>query len=221
MTETVACFIDRDGQLEDFNSKGTVVLYRKENNAWKISKFMGIDLSEIKQISELRELMDRIVLFLNDSKIIVVKSINGIPYFTLEKANFEIWESEGPALTVVTEIEEEIEKIDHEECKSCSKYSETDSVTIPAPVMNEEGDYSISLKEVQGHPSKTTSKQILMPFLKTGDFKKLHVACGHVPPWLEITVMEYGYDITIEKQGYSDYKVLIEKSRGDDDGHYG
>jgi len=47
-----------------------------------------------------------------------------------------------------------------------------------------QGEFWIDLKEALEHESGQTSRQILIPFLERGRFRKLEILCDHLPKWL-------------------------------------
>src|SRR6056297_469377 len=150
--ETHACFTNAEGELEFFSHQGVLGLYQKENNQWIMIRSLNLDLSEMKKISDLRVLMEEVLLFLSDTKTILVKGISGIPYYALEKGHMDIWEAEGSAREALEEIAKEMDMAKQEATSACVGKSDSDLIIAPEPVMISEGVYQISLKEIQGNP---------------------------------------------------------------------
>ena len=45
------------------------------------------------------------------------------------------------------------------------------------------GDFRLDLQDVLSKNPNFTSKSILLPYLKDGEFNRLFVICNHVPKW--------------------------------------
>lgn len=77
-----------------------------------------------------------------------------------------------------------------------------------APVLRGDGVYFLDLDAIMHSEDAPTSKQVLIPFLQKGDFKRTEIKCSHIPPWfyVELPVLrikalaekkEFGYLIAL------------------------
>ena len=85
---------------------------------------------------------------------------------------------------------------------------------IPAPLEIAPGRYYISIREIQGKRPEVSSKQVLRSFVQHGTFSELEIVCDHVPPWIEMDAERLGYELTSERTGLHDVKVLIRRPAG-------
>jgi hypothetical protein len=59
-----------------------------------------------------------------------------------------------------------------------------------------------------------SSKQVLRQFVQQGKFAELEIVCDHVPPWIEVDAERLGYEISSERTGLHDLKVLLRRPAG-------
>ena len=203
-----ACFLIDDENLGSLNQNGKVVVYAgQEDSSWVPEKELAIDFEDINKVSDLRSIMDDIVNFLGDIKLFIARSVTGIPYFALEKAGVEIWECEGSPKAVLGEITLEML---YPKIKCGSK--DTDYHFLVGDSLMKEISkkiFTVVIKEIQGCSKGITSKQLIMPFLKKGEFERLEISCNHIPSWLELSLINFGYKMQMERKGINEIKVFI------------
>ncbi len=180
MSLEIAVWVNENGVTTTLNTPGMVVVYRKWQGNWKACRGKVISSPSTGGISGLRRLMSEVFEVMESCKIFVAQKVTGIPYFELEKSKRTVWEMPGKPedfLDYILSCEEK-EKEQSRELKSAA-------VVVPVPVEIEAGRYQVSIKEIQENGGGITSKQVLQPFLRRGNFFELEVICSHVPPWLE------------------------------------
>lgn len=67
----------------------------------------------------------------------------------------------------------------------------------------------IDLKAVLNSDPNLTSKNTLLPFLKSKDFKTPEVICDHIPKWFHEEYEKQGFQSIESKHGENEYKVTI------------
>lgn len=204
MAQNIAVCINDNGITSSFYDASTIVIYEKREGAWQVLKEKKIFLDKQAGLAGLRRQMVEIIQFLDQCKIFIGLSVVGVPYFELEKQQCSIWEFGGKPLSFLDYVlEKEIEKTS--ECQLQI------SPTIPVPVERGNGEYYISIKEIQENSSGITSKQVLLAFLRKGNFYSLEVLCNHVPPWLENELTGGNLVGLIEKVAPTKTHVYISK----------
>ncbi|WP_378956542.1 Fe-only nitrogenase accessory AnfO family protein [Pelosinus sp. sgz500959] len=204
MAPDIAVCMNENGVTSSFYDGSLLVIYQKVQGQWTISREQKISLEQKGGMAGLRRQMAEIGLFLGQCKIVVGASIVGMPYFELEKMQCSIWEFEGEPLSFLDYVlGQEEEKL------AASKLPKSE--IIPVPVERENGDYYISIKEVQETGGGITSKQVLMGFLQQGQFYSLEVLCNHIPPWLEIQLQSGPLVGRIDKKSPTETHVYITK----------
>ncbi|TLM97498.1 nitrogenase, partial [bacterium] len=189
--------------------QGKIIVYQKNQGKWTELRQREFMLDKDLGMKELRAGMEEAIEFLAGCDTFVARSIAGVPYFSLEKAGFSVWEFEGRPAEFLDYVLEQEEEARAEEAE------QQGSNVIPLPVEIGDGRYKISLKEIQANNSGVTSKQVLQPFLRKGRFYELEVLCGHVPPWLEAELAAGNMAGEVEKISQDEFKVTIYKKTCD------
>lgn len=203
MAMEVAVFIGETGGTASIYEPGKITVYRKDQTIWTVLRETGFSLKRDGGLNALRRQMEDVQKFLAGCPVFVARSISGIPYYELEKAGCSVWEFTGQPQEFLDYIllKEEEDQRKQPACV-CS---------IPAPVHTGAGCYHISLKEIQGSANGVTSKQVLLPFLRKGEFYSLEVVCSHIPPWLEAEFTQGNLSGISERTGTDEFKVTITK----------
>jgi Fe-only nitrogenase accessory protein AnfO len=186
------------------NLPGKVIVYRKKQGQWQELREKEFALGQAQGIRELRARIAQTVDFLNDCKICVGRSITGLPYFELEKAGCSVWEFTGQPLDFLDVVLAKEEESAQEEPVA--------PLNLPVPEDLGNGCFRISIKEVQENGTGVTSKQVLLPLLRQGQFDQLAVICNHIPPWLESEAMIENMKLVIEKNGPGEVWAVISKT---------
>ncbi|MCL6635227.1 MAG: nitrogenase [Peptococcaceae bacterium] len=206
MTRDIAVCMGENGRTASLHHAARVVVYRRRQGEWGVLKEKQVSLGQISGLPELRRKMAQLLDFLGECRVFVGLSITGVPCFELAKAGISLWEFAG-------EPPDFLERIFVEEEKVQSQRPAGEGAERPAaPVAVGEGRYQVSLLQIQEGNKGITSKQVLLPYLRKGDFDELEVLCSHVPPWLEAELAAGGLSGEIQKTGDNRFKIII--SRG-------
>jgi len=174
----IAVYIGESGETISMSDPGKLVVHRKRKGHWKACREKEFRPVPAEGMSGLRRMMGEVLEFMGECRVFVGQTVTGIPYFELEKYNCTVWEIQGkPAefLDHILDREEEEQRLE----------KKTPLLVMPEPVEVGEGRFQISIKEIQDCGGGITSKQVLQPFLRRGEFFELEVSCSHIPPWLE------------------------------------
>lgn len=202
MALDIAVCIGEDGVTSSLYEGSKLVIYQKQQGSWEVGRETVMTLDQKGGMGGLRRQMAEIGLFLDQCKIFVGRAIVGMPYFELEKMECSIWEFEGEPLTF----------LDYVLSKEEEKLAESQLLVpqaVPVPIEKENGEYYISIKDIQEMGSGITSKQVLMSFLRQGNFYSLEVLCNHIPPWLEADLKDGPLVGRIEKKSPTETYVYI------------
>lgn len=207
MSPEIAVCINGNGVTSSlYEADAIVVIYQKAEGSWKAIREQKCSLDKHAGLVGLRRQMAEIIIFLDQCKIFVGCAVAGVPYFELEKMQCSIWEFEGERepLSFLDYVLKQEEEKDEEE------QSQGNNV-IPLPIEREQGDYYISIKEIQENTGGVSSKQVLLPFLRQGKFYRLEVLCNHIPPWLEAELTGGNLVGEVEKIAPAETRVYISK----------
>lgn len=204
MAMDVAVLLGETGETVSIYEPGQVVVFRKMNGNWEVTKKNDIFLDKSLGLNGLRQKMAETLGFLDNCKVFTARSITGVPYYELEKAGCSVWEFEGRPEAFLDYI---VEKEEEERLQAGAKQVSEP----PKPVETSNGCYFISLKEIQANNTGFTSKQALLPFLREGKFYSVEVVCSHVPPWLEAELAGGIFSANVEKLSKDELRVIITK----------
>ncbi len=205
MRVNIAVAVDTKGDTTSLYDPGRIVIYRKKQGAWQVKQELEYDLEQNKGIRHMRQRIEDIVKFVGaNSQVFVGLSVVGIPYYELEKAGLSVWEFEGRPREFLDYI------LTQEEEAQIAR-DQVQPIRIPEPQQIAPGHYIFSLKEIQENHAGVTSKQVLLPFVKKGEFNSLEVTCNHVPPWLEALALEKQYDYHKEQISSKEVKIQLLK----------
>lgn len=204
MAKEIAVFIGADGASASLDEPGKVEVFRRALGVWELNREKEFSMGDAKSMRELRLRMSEIIQFMDGCRVFVARSASGVPYFELEKAGCTVWECEGKPLVFLDRV------WDQEEKDAMAKTPETQA--LPAPEERTPGNFFISIKEIQRSAPEVTSKQVLQQFIRLGAFRTLEIACGHVPPWVEMDAVSAGLVFAVEQTGKSEFTVKIIKS---------
>jgi len=146
--------------------------------------------------------MAEVIEFLGTCNVFVARAIVGVPYYELEKAGCSVWEFDGEPLDFLNYIQEKEEE---------AKLEEVEPMVIPVPEELANGYYRISIKQIQEIESGITSKQVLLPFLRQGNYYQLEVICSHIPPWLETETLTGNLVCESEKIAPGEVRLVVRK----------
>jgi len=204
VNQDIAVSIGANGATSSLYDASAIVIYQKKQGSWQVGSKKKFSLNKETGLAGLRLQMADIIFFLGECKIFVGWAVVGVPYFELEKMQCSIWEFEGEPLSFLDYV------LAQEENKLANREADTSNV-IPIPIEREKGDFYISIKEIQENGNGITSKQVLMPVLRQGNFYSLEVLCNHVPPWLEVELKDGKLVGRVEKKAPTETHLYISK----------
>nr|WP_320024686.1 Fe-only nitrogenase accessory AnfO family protein [uncultured Acetobacterium sp.] len=187
----MAVFCDDSNQIARFDEMTNFVFYTKEESCWRKSDMVPFAPDLSGGLASIRENIQQMLGVFNSCKIIITKSITGIPYQVFDRSGFIICESEAFDLDLLDAIQADLisqdENINEDELRLANTPFETD---VP-------GYYSIDLTQVQKKHPEMSSKMVLLPFLEETPFYSLEVVCDHIPPWFDhkLAEMQLSYRI--------------------------
>jgi len=204
VVQDIAVCIGADGSTSSLYEGSTIVIYQQKQGSWHSVREKKISLNKEAGLAGQRLQMADIIFFLGECKIFVGRVVVGVPYFELEKNQCSIWEFEGAPLSFLDYVlAQEENKVSNSELAP--------SNTIPVPIERENGDFYISIKEVQENGNGITSKQVLMPVLGQGKFFSLEIICNHIPPWLQLELQNGKLAHRVEKITPTETHIYISK----------
>ncbi|NLI91169.1 MAG: nitrogenase [Peptococcaceae bacterium] len=180
MPHEIAVFLDAEGKTTNLTGQGKVTVYARRMGKWHSSREMDFSLEDVQDMTDLRIRMQELLAFLLECRILAGSRINGIPAVILDQAKCRVWELEGKPAEFLDYILREEENLWIEINKK-----KEEMIEIPSFIEMSPGNYTVSVKEIQENNTSLTTKQILLPFLRQGNFSTLEIICNHIPQWIE------------------------------------
>ena len=169
---------------------GFVATYEEDGGEWKVMNRFENKVCNAKGIAAVRMAVADTIKQLDDVKIVVASEIPGIAFGIFQAAGFEIFLVENSALDVLDSVKKEmLEVIEKQQEKPCK----FDIMQFLEPGMNK-GDFCLNMEEILSKNPQLTSKKILIPYLKNGEFNRLDVICSHIPKWFDIDLGVLGLE---------------------------
>jgi Fe-only nitrogenase accessory protein AnfO len=172
---------------------GFIVIYEEDGREWKVLNRFENKVCNAKGMAAVRTAVADTIKQLDDVKVIVASEIPGIASGTFQAADFDIFLVENSVLTILDSIKKEMLEAIEERQKEPPKF---DITQFLEPGVSK-GDFSINIEEIMFKNPDLTSKKILIPYLKNGEFNRLDVICSHLPKWFVTNLGALGFEYEI------------------------
>ena len=202
MPKEISVFLDKHGNTAKLTECGTISVFARNKEEWHLVSEKDFTLKDIAAMKDLRTKMEELLDLLGDCKIFVGSEITGIPYFLLDKAKCSIWECKGKPFEFLDHILQKEEEALAQKPQPMNKPS-FEELSI--------GYYRVNLKDIQENSTQLTTKQVLLPFLRKGEFNTLDIICNHVPRWLEGEALAGAFTIQTSELEKNKIKVTLSK----------
>jgi Fe-only nitrogenase accessory protein AnfO len=174
----IAVLINEYCHLLPFYSAGVVEIYSDGEPAWECINQIPFDMTYQRDLADIQLKINMLTSEFEDCNMLVVENIKGLPSVLLQEKGIGIWKSGGrfsPGLLDL--VKEELGKA----LKKTEK-----AVVRPVFVgCEQDAEYEIDLVTLLGENSGLNSMDILIPFMKETNFKKLQIRCSHLPKWFD------------------------------------
>ncbi|AKB54832.1 MULTISPECIES: Fe-only nitrogenase accessory protein AnfO [Methanosarcina] len=172
---------------------GFIAIYEEDGGEWKVLTRFENQVCNAKGMAAVRASVADTIKQLGDVKVIVASEIPGIASGTFQAASFDIFLVEGNVLDLLDSIKKEMLETIEERQKEPPKF---DITQFLEPGVNK-GDFSINIEDIMFKNPDLTSKKILIPYLKNGEFNRLDVICSHIPKWFVTNLGSMGFEYEI------------------------
>jgi Fe-only nitrogenase accessory protein AnfO len=208
MSNKIAIIVNSKSELTDFEEGSSIMLYNKFNDTWQVEDIVSYSLAPLSSISDTRDCVKTVISNLKDCKIIIAKTMSGIPYIIFDKMGFAIFETSDISDAILDEILSDVEEY--------SNKKNLASIELPTTPVETEipGVYFLNLIELQEKHPEISSKKALKAFIENAHFSKLEIICSHIPPWLENYFSPKRLSYIMETLDMNSCKVSINKVEG-------
>lgn len=198
-------------QTSSIFEPGFIAIYGEDGREWKVLNRFENKVCNAKGMAAVRTAVADILKHLGDVRIIVASEIPGIASGTFQAAGFDIFLVEKGVLEVLDSIKKEMLDAIEERKKEPYKF---DIMEYLEPGINK-GDFSINIEEIMFKNPELTSKKILIPYLKNGEFNSLDVICSHIPKWFvtDLGIMGFEYETVSESLNRKTVRIVRVKTQ--------
>jgi len=184
---------------------GFIAIYEEESGEWRVLNRFENETCNAKGIAAVRMAVADTIKQLGDVKIVLASEIPGIAFGTFQAAGFEIFLVENNTLDILDSVKKEMLEVIEERKE---KPREFDIMQFLEPGTNK-GDFCLNIEEILLKNPELTSKKILIPYLKKGEFNRLDVICSHIPKWFtDLGVLGFEYETVKESPNRKAVKIV-------------
>ena len=190
---------------------GFIATYEEDGGEWKVLNRFENKVCDAKGIAAVRIAVADTVMQLGDVKILVASEIPGIAFGVFQASGFDIFLVENSVLDVLDSVKKEMfEVIEKRQEKPCK----FDIMQFLEPGMNK-GDFSLNMEEILLKSPDLTSKKILIPYLKNGEFNRLDIICSHIPKWFytDLGILGFEYETVNESLNRKTVRIVRVKTK--------
>jgi len=201
----IAVVENKDQKTSSIFEPGFIIIYEDDGREWKVLNRLENKVCNAKGMAAVRTAVADTVKQLDDVKIIVAGEIPGIASGTFQAAGFDIFLVENSVLNILDSVKREIlEEIKERQ----NEHPKFDIMQFLEPDINK-GDFSINIEEIIFKYPDLTSKKILIPYLKNGEFNRLDVICSHIPKWFVTDLSNMGFEYETVSESINKMTVRV------------
>ena len=172
---------NNDKKTSSIFKQGFIATYEEDCGEWKVLSRFENTVCRATGIAAVRMALADTIKRLHGVTIIAASEISGVAFSTFEAAGFGIFLEENNVMDVLALARKEMPEVME---KQQEQAREVDIMQFFEHDLNK-GDFCLNMQEVLLKNSQLTSKSILLPYLKNGEFNRLDVICSHIPPWFD------------------------------------
>lgn len=185
----IAVSFNQQGEIGNLYEPGNIRLYLQVEQAgrksWVFERQIPFMLASGTGLAATKAAIHAAAAQLGDCRVLIASEVRGMIYSVLqEELDFHTWKSSG---SLTEQLDSVCRKEQEQQARKRYELVALAGQRIPAPMIKglpQAGCFWIDLKEALNHESGSTSRQILIPFLQRGQFRKLEIVCDHLPKWL-------------------------------------
>jgi len=176
----IAVFLRESREILPFYSFGVVEIYSDEGGYWECINEIPFDMERQYDLPDTQKRISLLTLEFEDCNLLVVDNIKGLPKALLQEKGIGIWKFSGIFLPELLDF------VSKELKKTLRAQAQVKKVVRPILVGDKrDAEYEINLAQELKNDRSSNSLDILIPFIKETNFKKLNITCEHLPKWFD------------------------------------
>lgn len=170
----IAVFVDDVGQIAPMDQSGTVLLFAREVQQWRLCQQFPFTMTPEMSLTEIREHTLSLLAQFPECRHFVARDIHGVLLAWLDGKGLTMWQCIGRPLDTLDRIAAQIPPA-------------TEPPVLHPEVFIEpgetEGQFRVDLIRALRGGGAHTSKRVLMPLFEQCRFTRLEITCDHLPKW--------------------------------------
>lgn len=206
----IAVFIDEYSHILSFYDSGLVEIYSDDESTWECVNQIPFDMSYQRDLADVQLKINMLTSEFEDCSLLIVENIKGLPLVLLQEKGIGVWKFSGLFLPELLDfVKKELEK---------ALIKREKIIVSPTLIgCEQEAEYEIDLFSLLGENSGLNSMDILIPFMKETNFKKLQIRCSHLPKWFDRVLESFQLVSKLEKIESELFKVTVSPARWSED----
>ncbi len=188
----IAVFINEYSQILPFYSLGIVEIYSDDESNWNCINQIPFDMTYQRDLADVQLKINMLTSEFEDCSLLIVENIKGLPSILLQEKGIGIWKFKGLFLPeLLGFVKKELEKA----------LAKPEKIIV-SPVLigsEEDAEYEIDLIPLLCENRMLNSRDILIPFMKETNFKKLRIICSHLPKWFNNVLEAFQLALALEE----------------------
>lgn len=205
----IAVVENENQQTSSIFEPGFIAVYEEDGGEWKVLNRFENKVCNARGMAAVRMAVGDTVKQLGDVKVVVASEIPGIASGTFQAARFDIFLVESNVLDILGSIKEDMLETIEKQQEEPRKFEIKDFL-VPG---ENKGDFSINIEDIMFKYPGLTSKKILIPYLKDGDFNRLDVICSHMPKWFVTDLGTMGFKYEAVNEARNSMTVKVERAK--------
>ncbi len=185
---------------------GFIAIYEEDAREWKVLNRFENKICNAKGMAAVRMAVADTIKQLGDVKIVVAGEIPGIAFGTFQASGFDIFLIENGGPEILGSVKKEMLAAIEERKKEPHKF---DIQEFLEPGVNK-GDFCLDMEKILLKNPEMTSKKILIPYLKNGEFNRLDIVCSHIPKWFytDLDILGFQYETVNELPNRTTVRIV-------------
>jgi Fe-only nitrogenase accessory protein AnfO len=184
----IAVVENSNGETCSIFEPGFIAVYEEDGGQWKLLSRDENEVCKASGIAAVRRALADTVKKLEGLKTLVASEISGVAFSIFEAAGFEIFTVQSTSNEILNAVKNEMDEV----AKGTQINSKSADIQLYLQRGMNSGDYFLNLCVMLAENPQLTTKSILLPYLSEGEFKRLDVVCGHIPPWFDRELQSMG-----------------------------
>jgi len=206
----IAVFTNDYSHILPFYSSGIVEIYSDDSSDWECINQIPFDMSYQRDLADVQLKISMLTSEFEDCNLIIIENIKGLPTALLQEKGIGIWKFSGLFLPELLDFVK----------KELKKALVKPEIIMIRPVLvgcEQEAVYEVDLVSLLGLNSGLNSMDILIPFMKETNFRKLQITCSHLPKWFNKVLESFLLVSKSEEIDRELFKVTVSPDRWKED----